>query len=231
MNKPPNHHRFLQTWILRLSIALIAVSSAVSYAGVIDLPPGNQFSQQIAANDSTFGNIWTGVAQSFTAEDPFITFAFYGYTNNSTSDSVLLSLYAGDGLFTTPLDQQMFAFAAGSPGSQLIVADFSAVALVPSGLYTVVASLPTMALPPSGTTTNFGIQYAQTDATPDPYSDGRFYFTGSPYDMSNPAFSTRDIAFQVTPVPEPNTGLLVGFSVLILLASARRVIRPNQTVQ
>ena len=94
---------------------------------------------------------------------------------------------------------------AGEPYREMLIqADFSSVSLTPGAKYTVVASQSPEALPPLSSYGTVSIEYASTLNQPNPYSGGRFYFSGSSYDMSNPAFADRDIAFRVIPVAKPD---------------------------
>jgi len=209
--------------------SLLAASE--SYAIPIDFPPltgGNT----IAANDTVNGNIWTGEAQSFTALDPNVLFGFYMFEQSQIPSSLLFSLYAGDGIFTNLLSQQSTVLSTGTIANpSLVTVDFASVNLVVGAKYTVAVTLPSQGLPPTGTYSNASVMYAGSSGSgnPNPYTDGSFYYVGSSY---NPAFFlNRDIAFKVTPVPEPSTYALLGSGVglLAFLRSRKKNIRSGAT--
>jgi hypothetical protein len=194
------------------------LSLDAAHAGIINEPPCLCASQQVAANDPAHSNVWTGVAQSFTAQDPNILFGFYMFTSTpSESDPVLFSLYSGDGNFSAPpLDQ----VAATVPSNaipfdiSLVQVDFSSINLTSSDVYTVAVTLPSEGLPTLGTNSDANITYAGLN---NPYPGGRFYFVGASFDESLPTFADRDIAFNVTPVPEPASATLLLGPLLVLL--------------
>lgn len=167
------------------------------------LPPSGGYFQQVAANQPTFGNVWTGIGQSFVAVAQQMRFGFYALDTDASADSVLFRLIEGDGLGGTVLAQRSVTLAAGPAYRRsLMEADFSAVNLTEGSHYTVMASLPGQGLPAIDTSTSIGFEYAQTGANPGLYPDGRFYYSGSAYDL---AFGGRDLAFSITAVPEPGT--------------------------
>jgi hypothetical protein len=213
--------------VLACWIAL-ALSGTLN-AGIIDYPGtiSSSSSNTVAANDPSHGNIWTGQAQSFTAEDPNVLFGFYvgNATNASVSDPLLFSLYSGDGEFSNLLKQASATASLPSFTSELLQVDFSAISLTPGNRYTVVLSLPSQGLPPLGTYADVSGLYNSLDNS---YPGGQFYYVGSSY---NTGFANRDMAFNVTPVsgtlvstPEPEAlGLiLAGLGFLALVSGTLR---------
>ena len=173
-------------------------------ADPIIVPPSGHNSQQVAANVPSADNIWNGVAQSFTAENPNVLFAFSMANQSAGSVSAVFSFYAGDGAFVSLLGERTVSVSPGYTPS-FVEADFSSIDLVVGSHYTVVASLPGMSYPAVGSYSDISIWYAATSPGPTSYAGGRFYFTGSSYDATLPAFADRDIGFSVVPVsvPEP----------------------------
>jgi hypothetical protein len=182
-----------------VSSMLVGFSLATpATAGTIDFPPvGNSF-QNVAANVPANGNVWTGLAQSFTAEDSHVSFGFYvgNFTGAPVSDTLLFRLYSGDGQFSNFLGQATATANIASFASELVQVDFSSIALTVGSQYTVVASLPSQQLPPLGTSSDLSVRYNSANNS---YPGGRFYFVGASYDQSQPAFALRELAFNVTP--------------------------------
>ena len=210
--------------LIVFSFSLWASAAA---AAVIDLPPFG-YSNHVAANVPAFGNTWTGVAQSFTAEDAnvFAGFSlFRGAAAGAGSEDLLYRLYQGDGTISPPnlLAERPLTFAPGGfgyPSSlSLAIADFTDTPLSPGSMYTLVLSLASGALPPSGAYSETSAAYASIDGVNGtPYAGGRFYFTGSPYDAS---FPLRDVALHVNPVPLPATIWLLGSGLTALFVWRR----------
>lgn len=206
--------------------ALVAGESAAKAATLVYSP--GPFSNNTAANIPQFGNVWTGIAQSITALDTNVSFGFYLFGQGNAS--VLYSLYAGDGPFGAPLKQVTVVNPAGSGlPSTPVSADFSSVALTVGQRYTFKASLPSEGLPASGTYSGVSAAYATGD---NPYSDGRFYFTGSNY---NSSFPERDLAFSMTgitaatAVPETSTWAMMILGVGMIGGILRRRRQGNLT--
>jgi hypothetical protein len=167
--------------------------------GVINFPPPvGASSNNVAANDPAHGNVWTGLAQSFTAQDPHVLFGFYvgNFSGASVNDTLLFSLYAGDGQFSNLLGQASAPVSLANFVTTLVQIDFSSIPLTFGNQYTVVASLPSQQLPPLGTYSDLSLLYNSANNS---YPGGRFYFVGASYDESLPAFALRDLAFNVTP--------------------------------
>ena len=182
-------------------------------ARVVDFPCNVFCSfQYIAANDPVNGNIWTGLAQSFTAQDANVLFGFYvvNYSGAAISETVLFSLYSGGGQFSNLLAQNSVTAALANDAVELLQVSFSSVPLTPGSPYTVVISLPGQVLPvtgapgvynPDGTGTGayatLGVSiYSKNNS----YAGGQFYYLGSSYSESY--FADWDLAFNVTPMGE-----------------------------
>jgi uncharacterized repeat protein (TIGR03803 family) len=191
-------------------VILVVTALAVpAVAGTIDYPPSNNFNN-VAANVPTSGNVWTGLAQSFTAEDSHILFGFYvgNFTGANVSGTLLFSLYAGDGQFTNLLGQASATATLGNFDTTLLQVDFSSVTLNPGDRYTVVVSLPSGQLPTLGTYSDLSVMYNSLNNS---YPGGRFYFVGASYDESSSFLALRDLAFKVTPLG-PSPTVLHSFS-------------------
>ncbi len=93
-------------WALIFTMLVVTTLVVPARGGVINFPPPvGANTQTVAANDPAHGNVWTGIAQSFTAQDPHILFGFYvaSFSGAPVSDTVLFSLYSGDGQFSNLL--------------------------------------------------------------------------------------------------------------------------------
>jgi hypothetical protein len=222
-----SRHRHVSFWV---GAALVTLTP-FAIASTIDYQPAGSHFQYIASNDPVYGNVWTGVAQSFTAEDPLVSFGFYTFESQQTATEVLFSLYSGDGQFASLLSQKTATLISGTwSNPTLLSVDFSGTTLSVGQKYTVAITLPNAELPPSGTYSNVSIEYAGTasDGNANPYAGGTFYYTGSSYPPSY--FYDRDIAFRVSPVPEPeNTALMLSGAVLLALTLRRRAFRSSTT--
>lgn len=212
-----------QTRDIKFALALLSTLSftATAQASVIEFPPLN-ISNNVAANVPAQGNVWTGLSQSFTAQDPNVTFGFYVFLQAQVPTPLLYSLYSGDRTFSTLLAQRATTLSAGTAFSPtLLTVDFSGINLLVNAKYTVALTLPTQDLPAAATYSNASALYAGTSSSgiPNPYQGGSFFFVGSSY---NPAsFEDRDLAFRVTPVPEPSAfALMAGGLGLIAFARA-----------
>src|SRR5260370_12341194 len=188
-------------WALIFTMLVVTTLVVPARGGVINFPPPvGANTQTVAANDPAHGNVWTGIAQSFTAQDPHILFGFYvaSFSGAPGSDTVLFSLYSGDGQSSNLLGQASAPVTlATNFVTQFVQVDFSSISLTPGNQYTVVASRPSQQLPPLGTYSNLSLLYNSLNNS---YPGGRFYFVGASYDESLPAFALRDLAFNVTPV-------------------------------
>lgn len=187
---------------VRRAVAAILLAGVCSaHAGII---------LQDTSNGSIQVDFFEPVAQSFTAEDSAIRFAFYYEIFNPgfPNDPLQLRLLSGDGLGGAELASVTFGIASDFTG--FFDVDLSSVSLAVGQLYTAVLSQPGDS-PYWGVSLNFG---------GNPYAGGRGYFTGSDSFVNS---ADDDFRFRVTPtgggtVPEP--GLLpllcIGFAGLAL---------------
>jgi hypothetical protein len=163
--------------------------------------------QWVAANDPANGNVWAGLAQSFTAENPHVKFGFYAanFSGTAISDTVLFSLYSGSGQFSALIAQASATATLAEDAGELLQVAFSSVSLTPGEQYTVAVTLPDETLPVAGEPGVFTMRtgvysslgvfiYSQDNA----YSGGQFYYVGGSYPESE--FENWDLAFNVTPV-------------------------------
>jgi hypothetical protein len=218
-----------------MCLAASILSNSAS-AGTIDYPcttsSGCSF-QYVAADDPTNGNVWTGLSESFTAQDPNVLAGFYVFnpTGTSISDPLLFSLYTGNGTFSTLLGSVSATATLASDTSELLEVNFSSIPLTPGNQYTLAVTLPSQGLPVAGPGsyqhTGTG-EYSQVgvfiNSESNSYPGGQFYYLGSSYSES--FFANWDLAFNVTPVasatPEPGTWLLVGTGLGVLARVRRR---------
>lgn len=170
---------------------------------LIQVDDGDNHYRPVASNVPARANIWTSLAQSFTAEDPTVRFAFGMIDLTGASDvgrTVIYNLYEGENSYTTLLASRSVSVppglpeAPGYPDLGFVEADFTDVVLVPGQRYTVEATVPLEALPVEGETTSFGIWTSLSD----PYDGGRFFFPSGYY---NGYFAQQDMFLRVTPVP------------------------------
>jgi len=200
--------------ITRLVVIFLAIVLGLgpSFAGTIDNPPdpGIGYVVNVAENFYVPGHPsaqHTGIAQSFTAEDPRVQFGFYFAAAQLQQDEALqYSLYAGDGLSGPLLAQgtTIYSFPGDSAEVRLLTVDFSSVALNPGQSYTVAASSPGFATPPPNTALETYARFTYFDRDEilgTDYAGGQFYYTGT---ASQETWNS-DIAFKVTPVPEPSS--------------------------
>jgi hypothetical protein len=191
---------YVPTYPPLAAISCALALTAPATAGIIDYVPTRAVnaSQQVAANDPLNGNVWTGIAQSFTAQDASMRFTFYAgnFTPGSIYQYLQLTLYSGEGASQSLMQQTTVPVNLASYAQAPVTADFSSAILTPGQRYTVVASLPSQSLPAPGTSSDISLVYNSINNA---YPDGRFYFVGGSYAESLPAFANRDLAFRVTP--------------------------------
>lgn len=179
--------------VLKSIVAAAAFGALSAHAGVI-------LQDQISATSQV--NFYEPMAQSFTAQDQHIQFAFYYSPMNigSPADTLRLRLVDGDGLDGATLANIVFAVPDNFRGFYDV--DFSAVSLNVGNQYTAILSVP-------GTSPYWGASYSTND---NPYGGGRMYLSGARAD------SDYDMSFRVTPVaqelpaevPEPGSLALLG---------------------
>lgn len=179
------------------------------------------------------------IAQSFTADDEAMLFAFYfqALDPNLANDPFQLVLLAGDGTAGAQLGSATFSLAPAFEG--FFDVDFSSIALTIGLRYTAVLTMP-------GNSAYWGLQISLES---NPYGGGRAYFTNG-FDYANS--SLDDLRFRVTPatvtppppppppvpephphphpapephphpLPEPGSGALLALALGSLAAVARR---------
>lgn len=214
-----------------------SIMSGSACAGTIDYPcttlSGCSF-QYVAANDPTNGNVWTGLSESFTAQNPNVLAGFYvvDVSGTSISDPLLFSPYAGNGVFSTLLGSASVTATLANNTSELLEVSFSSIPLTVGSQYTLAVTLPSQGLPVAGPgsfqPTGTG-EYSQVgvfiNSESNSYPGGQFYYLGSSYDES--FFANWDLAFNVTPTtgttPEPRTWFFIasGLGALALVRLKR----------
>ena len=150
------------------------------------------------------------VAQSFTAEDSFVSFAFYFDVINAPfpASDLTLSLLSGEGTGGALLTSSTFSLAPSFTG--YFDVDFSAVALTAGSKYTAALSVV-------GDSPYWGIRFS-TGSPGDSYTGGQL-FLGQPYGGVEEDLAL-DARFRVTPagpvtrVPEPASLALFGLGLL-----------------
>jgi len=169
-----------------LIVASLLLFSCVANAGLI---------LQDTVNQSVQVQFFSLVGQSFTAEDPFVTFAFYITSMNRflTPQELTITLYDGSGFSAGILQSQSFNPGAGFDGYYAI--DFTGSPLTVGNIYSV--SLTT-------TTAYWGLEGAQSDL----YAGGTSFLQGNAGGCCGTPFA--DTRFRVTPqespaAPEPAT--------------------------
>lgn len=168
---------------------------------LIQVDDGTNSFRPVAQNRPETGSVWSSLAQSFTAEDPTVLFAFKLKDEGGVSNTDLTAVYQlfeGENSYDQLLATRSVAVSTdGVPdGGDIgfVDADFSDVVLVPGQKYTVVATVPAADLPGPGERAGFGIWTSLSN----PYEGGRFFF---PVGYNNAYFALQDMLFRVTPIP------------------------------
>lgn len=136
------------------------------------------------------------IGQSFTAEDAFVFAALYFRAINpseANTDPLEYRLYEGNGTGGDLLASTTFSLLTGFTGFHHV--DFSAAALAPGNVYSLVALV-------DGTSPHWGV------GTAIDYAGGDLILSGLPYERDDLALSV--IPVPNTAVPEPSSLLLLG---------------------
>lgn len=157
-------------------------------------------------------NAFEPTAQSFTAEDSLVSFAFYYIPFNPgwPNDPLRLRLLSGDGLGGAELAS--FEFSIANDFNGFFDVDLSSIALMVGQQYTAVLDVP-------GTSPYWGVDINNDG---DPYLGGRAYYADLNFDPRPDALD--DVRFRVTPksVPEPGSLVLAGLGLAGLGFSRRK---------
>lgn len=199
-----------------LAVATLAFSTAAAQAATFELPPGNEFGYyQMANNQPEYGNVWRGVAQSFTALDERTVFSLFYVAPNTERIAVDLLLHEGEPGNLNPFAVATAWIDAGASNRRgLLDFDLGSTPLVPGARYTALLITKLGDLPDVGSNAGLGVRMATTPEQPNPYSGGAFYlygFMGS-YDIADRGWpGGMDMAFRLTAsaVPEPTSTALL----------------------
>lgn len=180
--------------------------------GLLEMATGNARGAVILQNTGDFAiqvDYYEPVAQSFTAEDPLIVFAFNFNDFNVTSpnDPLQLRLLEGDGLGGSVLAMVGFSVPLAFDGFYDV--SLSSVTLTPGNVYTAELTVP-------GDSPYWGVRLNDDG---NPYPGGRAYFAEQEGNITPDA--ADDMRFRVTPIPEPS-GLVGGLLLLGLGLCCRR---------
>ncbi len=168
---------------------------------------------QDEGNASAQINFVEPLGQSFVAEDPLVSFAFYYSVINpgSPNDPLEFRLYDGAGTGGPLLFTQGFGLAEDFDGFFNI--DLTSLPLIIGQTYTAAAFIP-------GISSRWGLQFAQSD----PYADGQIHADGNPpgCGADNAGCDARfRVAPRTTAVSEPGSLAILGLG-LMGFAMARR---------
>lgn len=200
-----------------LAAAAFACTAPAVQAETFELPPGNAYGYyHLANNQPEYGNVWRGVAQSFTALDERTVFSLFYVAPSTERIAVDLLLHEGEpGSLSAVVAATAWIEAGASNRRGLLDFDLGATPLVPGARYTALFVTKQGDLPDLGSNAGLGVQMATTPEQPNPYSGGAFYlygFMGS-YDIADRGWpGGMDMAFRLTAsaVPEPaSTALLL----------------------
>jgi hypothetical protein len=185
-----------------IALALLCAAGGRAAAGVIEvLPTGGGHTL----------HLHSPLGQTFTAEDPLVVIGLHIFPHPlaGSDRSVVMELFAGEGVGTPPLDSRMITPPVGFVG--YLDADFSNVALVPGNKYSITLSAASEAW----------ISSSSLDSS-DAYGGGVTILTG---DLRP---DLGDKAFHVLPVPEPGGLALwsIATAGAALCAACRKLRKP-----
>lgn len=203
-------------WAVVLGGVFAALGVQAVRAESFELPPGNAFGWYAMANNQPeYGNVWRGVAQSFTALDERSVFSFFYVAPRTERIGVDLLLYAGEpGSLSGVTASRAWIEPGAANRRGVLDFDLSEAALAPGSRYTAVLFTNLGDLPPLGSDAGLGVQLASTGAVPNPYAGGSFFlygFGGSDEVADRGWPGGLDMAFRLTPsaVPEPASLVLL----------------------
>lgn len=186
-------------------LLLLPLGSTVfnaAHAAEVTVDDGSTRARSITANDPANGNVWTSLAQSFTATNSQIRFGFrLTDIDSSLPDAgaqITYDLYSGESFSGIPLASRtvvMPSTLSDDPRSAFgdvgfVEADFSSVLLDVGYRYTVRISTPASGVPPIGSYSGISV-WTSID---DPYPGGRFFF---PAGYDNTFFESDDMLFHM----------------------------------
>lgn len=189
---------------LLVSIVTLQTSLNVVHAAAVVVDDGTNSFRSVASNIPTSGNVWSSLAQSFTAEDVNISFGFKMFDRpHQVGNSIVYNLYSGENSYSTLLATRTVSFPTSiAPPNNFdfsnfgfLDADFSAVALSIGSKYTVQITMPGGILPALGTDAGMKVFTSNNN----PYNNGRFFFPPGPSAYDNSFFSQQDMLFRATP--------------------------------
>lgn len=198
--------------VLRIALAVFSMTCAAwssnSWADVVVEDDGGCRARPVADNRPSSGNVWTSMAQSFTAPASRISFGFRLFEPSGTPSQagkpIIYNLYAGEISPLALLASRTVLYPAtaigvycGAPDAGFVTADFSAAPLVIGQKYTIEVSLPVADLPAIESTAGILVRTNLTDL----YIGGRFYFPVSPTNpvsRFNEFFVAQDMHFRIT---------------------------------
>lgn len=214
----------------------LALAAQAAQATSFELAPDPALPQPaLAGNFPNAGDVWRGIAQSFTALDARTSFSahFVGLVDETVA--VDLTLLAGELDTSAVLTRTRAWLPAGAVARQGWLAfDLSAVALTPGARYTALLTLPGGELPAPGHESGMAFSVGWMTGSAHPYTDGALfgYGSGGSHALTVIDGFEADMAFRLdaatAPVPEPaSAALLLGG--LLGLAGWRRARATSTT--
>lgn len=197
-----------------LTGVLLAIVASVASADLVVDDESISSSRPVASNVPALGNVWTSMAQSFTAPYTRISFGFRLMDTaippiNPTPNAgkpIIYRLYDGEisplsliSTRTVHFPDSLLNTVIGEPrpgDAGFVDADFSDVFLVIGQKYSVEITLPSDDLPDLGDRSGIGVWTSVTDV----YPDGRFFFppvASNPVSTFNDFFANQDMSFRV----------------------------------
>jgi hypothetical protein len=197
-----------------LAALLLAIVGNVASADVVVDDESMINARPVASNVPALANVWTSMAQSFTAPYTTVSFGFRLKDNaippvNPTPNAgkpIIYRLYQGEITPLTLLATRTVHFpdsllntVFGDPrrgDAGFVDADFSEVSLVIGQKYSIEITLPADDLPDVGEASGIGVWTSLTDV----YPEGRFFFpltSSNPVSSNNSFFASNDMSFRI----------------------------------